>query len=235
MWNFGLRASNNRECGALEAADTLLGLPLFGTAPHTTFKFLDIRMNRSKRLKGKEILNEMNPDDENIFFRIGLMIIMLSQEEFESAKQQIENVVKRLEEEEADAAIGQFEIDDPNIIGFVEPIDETREMNKLVDQQNNISLDDQIAGLNVDQRRIFDDVSVALKDYVNQIQSFTNSDSHKTKLQNSQKYLEKVCFWRRRYRQIYSYQGDEVHEFDRSLRVLYITHTACNCKYVCVH
>jgi len=39
LWNIGLRFTNNRECGALEAADTLLGIPLYGTDLNiTTFK-----------------------------------------------------------------------------------------------------------------------------------------------------------------------------------------------------
>lgn len=31
LFNVGLRALNNRECGALEASDTLLGISLYGT------------------------------------------------------------------------------------------------------------------------------------------------------------------------------------------------------------
>ena len=30
LWNIALRFINNKECGALEAADTLLGIPLYG-------------------------------------------------------------------------------------------------------------------------------------------------------------------------------------------------------------
>jgi len=31
LWNIALRFTNNRECGILEAADTLLNIPLHGT------------------------------------------------------------------------------------------------------------------------------------------------------------------------------------------------------------
>ncbi|KAL6418501.1 hypothetical protein ACFW04_012057 [Cataglyphis niger] len=40
-WNIALRFTNNRECGAPEAADTLLGIPLYGTYQNTTVKWLD--------------------------------------------------------------------------------------------------------------------------------------------------------------------------------------------------
>lgn len=67
LWNFAMRALNNRECGALEAADTLLQISLFGTDSCTTVKFLDVRQNRSRKLKDKETLNKMSVDDTNIF------------------------------------------------------------------------------------------------------------------------------------------------------------------------
>jgi len=38
LWNIALRFTNNRECGALEAADTLLGILLYGTDPNTTVR-----------------------------------------------------------------------------------------------------------------------------------------------------------------------------------------------------
>ncbi|XP_011858793.1 PREDICTED: uncharacterized protein LOC105556322 [Vollenhovia emeryi] len=38
LWNVAFRFMNNRECGALEAADTLLSIPLYGTDPYTTIR-----------------------------------------------------------------------------------------------------------------------------------------------------------------------------------------------------
>ncbi|XP_066596834.1 uncharacterized protein [Prorops nasuta] len=56
LWNIGMRMLNHRECGALEAADTLLGIPLYFTDSNTTIKWLDINIIRSRMLKtGKEI------------------------------------------------------------------------------------------------------------------------------------------------------------------------------------
>ena len=37
LWNVALRSLSNHECGALEASDTLLGIPLYGTDPSTVF------------------------------------------------------------------------------------------------------------------------------------------------------------------------------------------------------
>ena len=51
LWNIALRALSNRECGALEAADTLLGFPLYGTERLTVIKWLDvIRVEQLKKL-----------------------------------------------------------------------------------------------------------------------------------------------------------------------------------------
>lgn len=49
-----LRSLSNRECGSLEASDTLLGIPLFGTDPCTTIKWLGVSILRNRRLKSKE-------------------------------------------------------------------------------------------------------------------------------------------------------------------------------------
>ncbi|XP_029161563.1 uncharacterized protein LOC114933247 [Nylanderia fulva] len=48
LWNIALRFTNNRECGALEAADTLLGIPLYGTDRNTTIRWLDVNQIRYK-------------------------------------------------------------------------------------------------------------------------------------------------------------------------------------------
>jgi len=42
LWNIALRLTNNGKCGVLEAADTLLNIPLHGTDRNTTIKWLDV-------------------------------------------------------------------------------------------------------------------------------------------------------------------------------------------------
>ena len=44
LWNIALRSLSNRECGALEEADTLLGIPLYGTDPATVFRWVDVNI-----------------------------------------------------------------------------------------------------------------------------------------------------------------------------------------------
>jgi len=48
LWNFGLKSINNRECGAAEAADTLLGISLYGTDRNTMIKWLDVNVTTEK-------------------------------------------------------------------------------------------------------------------------------------------------------------------------------------------
>lgn len=67
LWSFAMRALNNRECGALEAADTLLQLSLFGTDPDTVIRWVDVSMQRSRKVKSKQQLENMEGDDTDIF------------------------------------------------------------------------------------------------------------------------------------------------------------------------
>lgn len=46
-----MRMLNRKECGALEAADILLGIPLYGIDKNTTIRWLDVNIIRSRRLK----------------------------------------------------------------------------------------------------------------------------------------------------------------------------------------
>lgn len=49
--------TNDRGCGALEASDASLGVPLYGTDRDTTAKRLDVNQTRYRKLKNqKEIL-----------------------------------------------------------------------------------------------------------------------------------------------------------------------------------
>lgn len=65
LWNIGLRGIANRECCAQEAADTLL--PLSGTDPETTFKWLDNGIHRSRRVKIKSELEKLDPNSTDLF------------------------------------------------------------------------------------------------------------------------------------------------------------------------
>lgn len=68
LFNVGLRALNNRECGTLEASDTLLSIPLHGTDPHTTIRWIDINVNRNRRVKPKKAIHELDPTSTDIYF-----------------------------------------------------------------------------------------------------------------------------------------------------------------------
>ena len=68
LWNIALRSLSNRECGALEAADTLLGIPLYGTDPSTVFRWVDINMIRSRRVKENHIIQGLPSDCKNILY-----------------------------------------------------------------------------------------------------------------------------------------------------------------------
>ncbi|XP_014299180.2 uncharacterized protein LOC103578710 [Microplitis demolitor] len=70
LWNIAFRSLNHREIGALEAADTLLGISLYGTDSDTVIRWLDIRMIRNRKLKSKdeiELLEKVNPESTDIF------------------------------------------------------------------------------------------------------------------------------------------------------------------------
>ncbi|PHT96220.1 hypothetical protein BC332_34854 [Capsicum chinense] len=67
LWNYGLRSLANRECGAFEAADTLMSIPLYGTDPDTTFKWVDTSIQRSRRVKPKKEIEKMDPNDVDVF------------------------------------------------------------------------------------------------------------------------------------------------------------------------
>ena len=54
LWNVALRSLSHRECGILEACDTLLGMPLFFTDADTTTRWVDVNMVRSRRLKERK-------------------------------------------------------------------------------------------------------------------------------------------------------------------------------------
>ena len=68
LWNIALRSLSNRECGALEAADTLLGIPLYGTDPATVFRWVDVNIIRSRRVKENHVIQQLPSDSEDILY-----------------------------------------------------------------------------------------------------------------------------------------------------------------------
>ncbi|XP_044594803.1 uncharacterized protein LOC123272168 [Cotesia glomerata] len=70
LWKIAFRSLTHREVGALEAADTLLGISLHGTDSETIIKWLDVRMIRNRKLKTKEEIEELvrnDPESTEIF------------------------------------------------------------------------------------------------------------------------------------------------------------------------
>ena len=67
LWNFAMRTLNNRECGALEACDTLLGISLYGTDPCTTIRWLDINQIRRRKVKSRKEIESLDADSTDIF------------------------------------------------------------------------------------------------------------------------------------------------------------------------
>lgn len=68
----------NRECGALEASDTSLGIPLYGTDPRTTIRWLDINIYRNPRVKFKGIWWCLKPTLMTFIMNPGLKITILT-------------------------------------------------------------------------------------------------------------------------------------------------------------
>ena len=63
-----MKSMSHRECGALEACDTLLGIPLFVTDPNITIRWVDVNMVRSRRLKEKPVIERMEGESCDIFY-----------------------------------------------------------------------------------------------------------------------------------------------------------------------
>ena len=68
LWNIALRSISHRECGALEASDTLLGIPLCGTDSDTVVRWVDINMVRSRKVKEYDLVTNLPGDSEDLFY-----------------------------------------------------------------------------------------------------------------------------------------------------------------------
>ncbi len=67
LWSIGLRSMTNRECGALEAADTILGIPLFGKDPGTVIRYVNVYMKRSRKIKPLKEVEKLDESSTDLF------------------------------------------------------------------------------------------------------------------------------------------------------------------------
>ena len=63
-----MKSMSHRECCALEACDTLLGISLFVTDPNTTIRWVDVKVVHSRRLKEKRVIERMEDESCDIFY-----------------------------------------------------------------------------------------------------------------------------------------------------------------------
>ena len=67
LWNVALRSLSNRECGAMEVSDTLLGISLYETDRDTVFRWADVNMVRSRKVKNFQDIKDLPGDSEDVF------------------------------------------------------------------------------------------------------------------------------------------------------------------------
>ena len=68
MFSFAHRVLNHSECGAFEAAFTLIGLPIHATDPGTTVKWLDVKTIRKRRLKPFKEIEKLDPESIDLYY-----------------------------------------------------------------------------------------------------------------------------------------------------------------------
>ena len=68
LWNIALRGISHRECGALEVCDTLLGLSLYETDSSTVFRWVDVNILRSRRVKEYKAIKDLPSDSNDLFY-----------------------------------------------------------------------------------------------------------------------------------------------------------------------
>ncbi|XP_031785938.1 uncharacterized protein LOC116417348 [Nasonia vitripennis] len=68
LWAFAVRALQHRECGAIEAADVLLGHPLHSTDPETIVKWLNVNIIRGRKLKPFNEIKNLPEDSTDLFY-----------------------------------------------------------------------------------------------------------------------------------------------------------------------
>lgn len=94
-------------------------------------------------------------------------------EKIKKAREAIHQEVERLEKNEE---INEDKNDTFNVLGFEEKaFDDLKEMNNLVQQDKSITIEEEIARLNVDQKRIFDEVITKIQIYCTEFNSANSS------------------------------------------------------------
>jgi len=63
-----LRFTNNREYGALEAANILLSISLYRTDPNTTVRWLDVNQIRYRKVKSYKEIEALDKNSTDIFY-----------------------------------------------------------------------------------------------------------------------------------------------------------------------
>ena len=64
LWNIALHSISNRECGALEVCDTLL----YETDSSTVFRWVDVNILRSCRVKEYKVIKDLPADSGDLFY-----------------------------------------------------------------------------------------------------------------------------------------------------------------------
>lgn len=286
LWSFAMSSLSKRECGALEAADTLLQIPLFGHDNESVIRWVNVGKVRTRKVKAKEEMEKLQDDDTDIFcpnmidvhypkrsaklkdmnlydflrhfdivdkkplsksvnwHKYGKRFLrqrkhpyLLNYYKFnpktqaddyyfsllflfkpwtcidelkggcenytaafdkfkgglEAAMQYHDNLNKLREaREQFDRDLDELENnpkgpedEDENILGFEIPLqDELNGMDDLAQKENDVPLDDLIAQLNKDQRRIFDEIVARLNGYYREWQEAVDNNEKLGKLNN---------------------------------------------------
>lgn len=66
LWNIALQFMHNRDCGALEAADTLLTIPLYDR--NTTVRWLDCNQIRYRKVKRRQEIQQLDKESTDIYY-----------------------------------------------------------------------------------------------------------------------------------------------------------------------
>lgn len=94
--------------------------------------------------------------------------------EIQKARENMDQEVIQVEADVDNAENKEF--NEGNILDFEIPHDELRDMNNLVQNDNSIPLEEQIAKLNVNQKRIFDEVINSIKAYCHEWEEAENEN-----------------------------------------------------------
>lgn len=95
-------------------------------------------------------------------------------EQIQQAKSDLDSKIEIIEKEKLS---NSHDDDNLNIINFVEPIgNEIEDFQKLLSKEDIVSM---IQNLNVDQKRVFDEVVGCLEQYIKELNTFTSNNVNK--------------------------------------------------------